>query len=92
MTFSKTLAAADKRLIERKLRVDFGSLPGFGKVTDLLLQIYSSNEANKAARDFATTIAMVYRLSTWKTTIVDEKHETPGLHCLLKHKRKLRKL
>jgi hypothetical protein len=56
------------------------------------IQINSSNEGDKAARDFAASIASVYRLSTRKTTILDRKYEILRLNHLLKHKRKLRKL
>jgi hypothetical protein len=56
------------------------------------IQIHSSNVAEKAARDFAVSIALAYRLLTRKTTISDRKCEIPGLGRLLKHKRKLRKL
>jgi hypothetical protein len=50
------------------------------------------NEADKAACNFATSIALAYRLLTRKTTILDQKYEIPGLDHLLKHKRKLRKI
>jgi hypothetical protein len=57
------------------------------------IQIHSSNEADKAARDFAASIASAYRLSTRKkTTVLDRKYEIPRLDHLLKHERKLRKL
>jgi hypothetical protein len=56
------------------------------------IEIHSSNEADKAARDFAATIASAYKLSTKKITKLDQKYEIPGLDRLLKHKRKLRKL
>jgi hypothetical protein len=55
------------------------------------IQIQSSNEADKAARDFAASIPSAYRISTRKTTIIHRKYEIPGLDHLLKHKRKLRK-
>jgi hypothetical protein len=53
------------------------------------IQIHSSTEADKAAHDFAAPIALAYRLSTRKTTILDWKYEKPGLDQLLKHKKKL---
>jgi hypothetical protein len=33
----------------------------------------SSNKSDKAARDFAASIASAYRISTRKTTILDQK-------------------
>jgi hypothetical protein len=56
------------------------------------IQICPSNEADKAAHDFAASVALAYRLSTRKTMKLDEKYEMAGLDYLLKHKRKLRKL
>jgi hypothetical protein len=56
------------------------------------IQIHSSNVAEKAARDFAVSVASAYRLLARKTTISDWKCEIHGLDRLLKRKRKLRKL
>jgi hypothetical protein len=56
------------------------------------IKIHSSNEDDKAARDFAASIASVYMLSTRKTTILDRKYEIPGLGRSFKHTRKLWKL
>jgi hypothetical protein len=56
------------------------------------IQIHFSNEADKAACNFAPSVASAYRISTRKTTILDRKYEIPGLDSLFKHKRKLRKL
>jgi hypothetical protein len=47
-------------------------------------QIHSSNEADKTAHDFAASIALAYRLSTRKTTILDWKYEIPDLYRLLR--------
>jgi hypothetical protein len=55
-------------------------------------QIHSSNETDKAARDFAASTASAHRVSIRKTTIFDRKYEIPVLVHLLNHKRKLRKL
>jgi hypothetical protein len=44
------------------------------------IQIHSSNEADKAACDFAASIASAYRISfRKKTTILGRKYEIPGL-------------
>jgi hypothetical protein len=56
------------------------------------IQIYSSNGADKASHDFASSIATAYRLLTRKTTLSDWKYKIPDIRHLLKHKRKLRKL
>jgi hypothetical protein len=37
------------------------------------VQIHTSNESDKAAHDFLASIALAYRLSTRKTTILDRK-------------------
>jgi hypothetical protein len=37
------------------------------------IQIHSSNEADKAARDFVPSTASTYSISTRKTTILDRK-------------------
>jgi hypothetical protein len=42
-------------------------------------------EADKAARDFAVSIAGTYRM-TKKITILGRKYKIPGLDHLLKHK------
>jgi hypothetical protein len=39
------------------------------------IQIHCSNEANKAAQDFAASTALAYSLSTRKTIILDWKKE-----------------
>jgi hypothetical protein len=56
------------------------------------IKIHTSNEADKAARNFAASIASAYRLSNRKTTILDQKYEIPGLDHLLTHKGVFRKL
>jgi hypothetical protein len=48
--------------------------------------------AHKAARDFTTSVASAYRLSTNKVTLSDSNNDIPGLDLLLKHKQRLRKL
>jgi hypothetical protein len=48
------------------------------------IEIYSSNEADKAARDFAASIASAYRPSTRKIIILDRKYEISLLDRLLK--------
>jgi hypothetical protein len=55
-------------------------------------QVHSSNEADKAARYFAASRALTYRVATRKGIILERKYEIFGLDCLLKHKRKLRNL
>jgi hypothetical protein len=62
------------------------------EVISLNIHIHSYNEADKAARDFATSVASTYRISTRRTKIWDQECEIPGLDCLLKNKRKLSKL
>jgi hypothetical protein len=49
-------------------------------------------EVDKAARDFAASIASAYRLSTKTTTISDRNRGTYSLERTLKHKQRLRKL
>jgi hypothetical protein len=56
------------------------------------IKIHSSNEADKAACDFAALIASAYRISTRKTTNLNQKYEIPALDSLLKHKIKVIKL
>jgi hypothetical protein len=56
------------------------------------IQINSGVEADKAARDFAASIALAYRLSTCKVTLSDLNSDVPGLDRLIKHKQRLRKL
>jgi hypothetical protein len=55
------------------------------------IQIHCSDEADKAVRNSAASIASACRLSTRNTTILDRKYEIPGLDRFLKDKRKLRK-
>jgi hypothetical protein len=55
-------------------------------------QIYSSNDTDKAACDFTASLALVYKLSTRRTAILDQKYEIVYLDLFLKHKRKLRTL
>jgi hypothetical protein len=56
------------------------------------IQIHSSEEAHKAAHNFAAPIALIYRPSPRKTIILDYKCKLPSLDCLLKHKKKLSKI
>ncbi|PNF42024.1 hypothetical protein B7P43_G12302 [Cryptotermes secundus] len=56
------------------------------------LEINSGVEADKAARDFAASIATAYKLSTSKITLSDINNELPGLDLLRKYKQRLRKL
>ncbi|PNF41415.1 hypothetical protein B7P43_G14387 [Cryptotermes secundus] len=56
------------------------------------LEINSGVEADKAARDFAASIASAYRLSTSKVTLSDINNDLPGLDRLIKYKQRLRKL
>jgi hypothetical protein len=56
------------------------------------IEINSRIEADKAARNFAASIASAYRLATSKVTLSYIHNDIPGLDRLLKHKRKLRKL
>jgi hypothetical protein len=56
------------------------------------IEINSGVEADKAARNFTASIASAYRLSTSKVTLSDINNDIPGLVCLLKHKRRLKKL
>jgi hypothetical protein len=62
------------------------------EVTSPNILIHSSDEADKAARGFAASVASAHRLSTRKATFLNRKYEIPVLDLLLKHKRKLRKL
>jgi hypothetical protein len=39
------------------------------------IHIYSSEEGDKLAADFAATIALAYKLSTRKAKILDRKYE-----------------
>jgi hypothetical protein len=50
------------------------------------VQINSGVEADKAARDFRTSVASAYRLSTNKVTLSDINNDLPGLDHLLKYK------
>jgi hypothetical protein len=54
--------------------------------------INSSTDADKAARDFAASIASAYRLSARKITIYDRNCDIPGIDRLLEHKKRLRNL
>jgi hypothetical protein len=56
------------------------------------IQIHSSNEADKAARDFAASITLVYILPTRKSKILGWKYKIPVLDVLSKHEIKRRKL
>jgi hypothetical protein len=56
------------------------------------IEINSGREADKAARDFTASIASAYWLATSKVTLSDTNYDILGLHRLLKHKRRLRKL
>jgi hypothetical protein len=62
------------------------------ELTSPNIQIDSSNEADKAACNFAASIAPVNRTSTRKTINLYRKYEIPGLDRSLKHKKNLRKL
>jgi hypothetical protein len=57
------------------------------------IEMNSEEEANKAARSFAATIASAYRLSTSEVMLSDiNNHDLPGLDSLLKHKLRIQKL
>jgi hypothetical protein len=56
------------------------------------VEINSSVEADKAARDFTASIASARRLSTRKITLLDINNDLPRLDRLLKHKHRLRKM
>jgi hypothetical protein len=56
------------------------------------IKINSGVEADKAARDFTASITSGYRLSTSKITLSDLNNVIPRLDCLIKQKRRLRKL
>jgi hypothetical protein len=56
------------------------------------MEINSGVESDKAARNFAASIASAYRLATNKVTLLDINNYIPGLDRLLKNKRRLRKL
>jgi hypothetical protein len=49
------------------------------------IQIHFSNVADRATRNFAASITSAYKLSTRKTSILDQKYEIHGLDQLLKH-------
>jgi hypothetical protein len=55
-------------------------------------QIHTLEDAEKAARNFATSIASAYRLSTHKITLSELYEELPELELLLQLKHSLRKL
>jgi hypothetical protein len=55
-------------------------------------EVNSGVEANKAAHDFTTSVASVYRLSTTSVTITELNNDLPGLNRLLNYKKRLRKL
>jgi hypothetical protein len=56
------------------------------------VKIKSGVEADKAASDFAASVASAYRLSTCKVTLSDINNDLPGLDHLLELKQRLRKL
>jgi hypothetical protein len=56
------------------------------------IQINLGEEADKVVCDFTPSIALAYRLSTSKITLLDLNNDLPGLESLLKHKWRLRKL
>jgi hypothetical protein len=56
------------------------------------VEINSCIEADKAARDFADSVASAYRLSIKTTIISDRNRASYSLEILLKHKQRLRKL
>jgi hypothetical protein len=56
------------------------------------VEINSCIEADKAARDFAASIASAYRLSTKTTRISDRNRGSFNLEGLLKHRQRFRKL
>jgi hypothetical protein len=56
------------------------------------VEINSCIETDKAACNFAASIASAYRLSTKTTTISDHSRSPSGLNGLLEHKKRLRKL
>jgi hypothetical protein len=56
------------------------------------IQIKSGEEVDKAASDFTSSVASVYRLSTKKVTLLDLNKDLHGLESLLKYKWRLRKL
>jgi hypothetical protein len=49
-------------------------------------------QADKAALEFAASIASVYRLWTSKVKVSEINSDIPGLDMLLKHKKRLRNL
>jgi hypothetical protein len=64
-------------------------------VSDLLsprIEVNSSVEADKAARDYTASIASAYRLPTSRITISELNSDLPGLDHLLNYKRRVRKL
>jgi hypothetical protein len=56
------------------------------------IEINSGVEAYKAARDFTASIALAYRLSKSKITILDTNNDLPGLGRLLRYKQRIRKM
>jgi hypothetical protein len=56
------------------------------------IEIKSGVEADKALRDFIASIASAYGLYTSKVTLSNINNNLPGLHHLLKHQQRLRKL
>jgi hypothetical protein len=56
------------------------------------IEINLGEEADKVARDFTASIALAYQLSTSKIRLSTLNNDIPGLDCLLKQKRRLRKL
>jgi hypothetical protein len=49
-------------------------------------------EIKSGAREFSASIALVYRLSASKITLLDLSNELPGLDRFLRHRQRLRKL
>jgi hypothetical protein len=56
------------------------------------IKIQSVVEADKEASDFTASVVSAYRVSTRKVTLSDINNDFPGLHHLLKHKQRLRKV
>jgi hypothetical protein len=56
------------------------------------IKINSGVEADKAAHNFITCIASVYRLSTRKITLLDMNNDLRGVDRLLKYMQRLREM
>jgi hypothetical protein len=67
----------------------FQSLPS--ELTSQKIEIISGVEADKAARNYKTSIASAYRLSTCMTTLLYLNNDLRGMHWLLRHTQRLRK-